>query len=347
MRLALAYSAGVPAKTTRPSLEREHAVGLERLVEEVRRDDGAGAARPRAADALPQRRAPAAGRARRSARRAAAARGAPRNAIARLSRCWLPTERWADGRSSGGSSNSASIASAAADRIVESEQPREQREVLARREAPVLRRPLRRPADRGRRQLGRDLARRRRAARRRAARAASTCRRRSGRAGRRSRRRARRGRSARARRGRRSAASRRAPSARRARDRHVVAGAAICTGSSNCRQLDRAHGVLVLVGRDRPAQRGGGAGACRPCRSRARSSSSCVPSAVLSSGFSTSACTFPVTRYAVDAADVLAARRGYRSEAPWITARMPCSGSKNAAGSVSTSICCHAAERRP
>ena len=133
-------------------------------------------------------------------------RGAPRKAIARLSRCWLPTERCADGRPSGGSSNSASSSSAERVRIGEAVKPGEQGQVLARPRgggtAPAAAAPSRSPSAGGR---SRPRP-RSRAARPRARRGASTCRRRSGRAGRRPRRCGRRGRSARARCARRSGA---------------------------------------------------------------------------------------------------------------------------------------------
>ena len=193
-------------------LEREHAVGLERLVEEVRRDDGPGAGVARAADALPQRprRAGGSSEAVGSSSSSSSRRAEERD---REVEPLLVADREVRRRPVVGRQLELGEQRRRPPRPGSSrlEQPGEQRQVLARREAPVLRRPLRRPADRGRRQRRSRPRRPWRAARRRAARAASTCRRRSGRAGRRSRRRGRRGRSARARRVTRSAASPRAP----------------------------------------------------------------------------------------------------------------------------------------
>ena len=143
-------------------LEREHAVGLERVVEEVRRDDGAGAAGARRADAAPTAPRACGGSSDAVGSSRSSTRGAPRNATRGSAA--------AGSRPRGGPT--AGRRAAARTRRAALRPPRPGRrgassransvEVLARREAPVLRGPLRRPADRGRRRGRTRPARRRR-----------------------------------------------------------------------------------------------------------------------------------------------------------------------------------------
>ena len=102
---------------------------------------------PQRGRALPQPPALVAGRARRSARRAGARPGR-RAARSRGSSRWrLPTERFALGAAVAGQLERREQRLGRGTRVVLALEPREQLEVLAGGEAPVVRRPLRHPAD--------------------------------------------------------------------------------------------------------------------------------------------------------------------------------------------------------
>ncbi len=133
-----------PSKTTPPLEQRDDAVGDVLEVVEVLRDEDDRTARRRGRRARSPRAAAAgAGRARRSARRAAAPAGRASSEIARSSRCRLPTESARRGAVVGRQLEPREQRR----RVAGPLEPREELEVLTRREPPVVGGPLRHPAD--------------------------------------------------------------------------------------------------------------------------------------------------------------------------------------------------------
>ena len=143
VRRSLRRTSSGGASARAPVDELERAVGERRELLPVVRRDEHPPPRSRTSRAISQRRPRCAGSSEAVGSSSSRTCGPPSSASATSSRCRLPTD--SDSARVGGSSNSAQSRSAPPG--VGALSAREQLEVLARREPPVVRRPLRHPAD--------------------------------------------------------------------------------------------------------------------------------------------------------------------------------------------------------